>query len=97
MRSVVEIYQGVVTLSLRRWPGGANKANLNLRHSSSDQSCAKKLPENVNEAHKYPIRLSTRRAELPIILGFVHFQMSLRGEDASSVFSGMCRVITVGL
>lgn len=58
----------------------------------------KNLLINVNTAHKYVLRLSTRRAELPIILRLVHFKMYLRGrEDASCVFSGMCCAVTVGV
>ena len=48
---------------------------------------------NVNTTHKYVLRLSTRRAELPIILRLVHFKMYLRGEKMRAAFLVGCAAL----
>lgn len=54
---------------------------------------AEKLLKNVNTTHKYVLRLSTRRAELPIILELVHFKMYLRGEKMRAAFLVGCAAL----
>lgn len=53
----------------------------------------KNLLINVNAAHKYVLRLSTRRAGLPIILRLVHFKMYLRGEKMRAAFLVGCAAL----
>jgi hypothetical protein len=61
------------------------------------KGAAKKLPENVNSAHKCVVCLSTAVYPLPIIYGCV-VGLIFRGEqDARSVLGRMCRVIIIGL
>ncbi|CDI20709.1 conserved hypothetical protein [Klebsiella pneumoniae subsp. pneumoniae T69] len=47
--------------------------------AEADQAFGENLLENVNEAHKYVLPLSTPPATLPIILGFA-FLRRFRGE-----------------
>ncbi|OVU94312.1 hypothetical protein BME49_05900 [Klebsiella pneumoniae] len=47
--------------------------------AEADQALGENLLENVNEAHKYVLPLSTPPATLPIILGFA-FLRRFRGE-----------------
>jgi putative hemolysin len=54
---------------------------------------SKNLRVNVNTAHKYVLHLSTWRAELPIILGFVHFKMYLRGDKMRVAFLVGCAAL----
>ena len=61
--------------------------------SCRQTAIAKKLLKNVNTTHKYVLRLSTRRAELPIILELVHFKMYLRGEKMRAAFLVGCAAL----